>query len=94
MENTYAITDIAGQFDRLCPGQVDDSSGHSGHDHGDDNPTIGWFCDGGNVGNHVCSIPADCIDPLQEYLIALPDGSLDDGGLEEIVINFGGKWEP
>ena len=99
-ENKMAtIQDIAAQFDRLCPSQVDTTisgngqpeAGHIGHDN-DGVFSIGWFCSGGNVGESLCEIPEDAIDALYGKLAALPDASLDNGGIEEIVRAVGGKW--
>jgi len=65
---TVDIRDISGEFDRLCPDQVDDTiagngqpeAGHVGHDGDDEEwPCVGWFCAGGNVGNPVVSIHPD-----------------------------------
>jgi len=89
----YTIEAIAAEFDRLCPSQVSDDAGHIGHTHPDRAPSVGWFCDGGNIGNHVCEIPRGCIDGLYEKLAELPDGDLDDGGIDDIVILCGGVWE-
>lgn len=48
------IHDIAAQFDRLFPGEVDEGSGHIGHEAKNGEPAlVGWFTDGGNAGNPV-----------------------------------------
>jgi hypothetical protein len=99
-ENKMAtIQDVAAQFDRLCPSQVDatisgngqQEAGHIGHNN-DGVFSIGWFCSGGNVGESLCEIPADAIDTLHDRLAAMEDGSLDNGGIEKIVREVGGKW--
>lgn len=99
MNATVTIEDIAAQFDRLCPSQVDtsisgngqQSAGHNAHDN-DGVLSIGWYCDGGNCGNPVCSIPTESIEPMHTYLAGLTDGSLDNGGIDKIVSQFGGRW--
>jgi hypothetical protein len=93
------IRDIALQFDRLCPSQVDTTisgnghqeSGHVGHDT-DGVLSIGWYCAGGNAGESLCEIALSTIKDLYKRLASLPDGSLDDGGIDEIVREFNGKW--
>jgi hypothetical protein len=93
------IRDIALQFDRLCPSQVDTTisgnghqeSGHVGHDT-DGVLSIGWYCAGGNAGESLCEISLSTIEDLYKRLASLPDGSLDDGGIDEIVREFNGKW--
>lgn len=101
MTQSHTIQEIAEQFDRICPSQVDSNlsgngqreAGHVGHEAEDgESYIVGWSCAGGNVGHSVCEIPADCLDRLHERLASLPDGSLDGGGIEEIVVECGGEW--
>jgi hypothetical protein len=99
MTKQATIEDIAAQLDRLCPSQVDETesgngqqeAGHNAHDS-DGVLSIGWYCSGGNCGHPVCSIPVEQVQPLYDYLDSLPDGSLDDGGIDKIVVQFGGEW--
>ena len=94
-EDNPCIHDIAGQFDRLCPSQVDEttagngqqSAGHDGHpDWDEESPgmdSVGWYCDGGNVGNPVLEIHRDDVGTLYARLVALPDSALDEEYLPE-----------
>ena len=99
MTKQATIEDIAAQLDRLCPSQVDrtisgngkQEAGHNAHDN-DGVLSIGWYCSGGNCGESLFVLPADSIQPLFDHLASLADGSLDNGGIEQIVREVGGKW--
>ncbi len=104
-KQTHDIDDIAAEFDRVCPSQVDDTprdyghgyeAGHIGHGADDEreHPVVGWFCSAGSVGNPIAEIPADCIEPLYERLSGLPDGACDNdvADLAAIVAECGGEW--
>ncbi len=69
LERLDLAADLAREFDRLFPEQVDDTprdwghgteAGHIGHQNGDGQPiTVGWYCAAGNAGNPVLDIPID-----------------------------------
>jgi hypothetical protein len=89
---TASIYNIADELDRLCPSQVGDGAGHKGHEHGDDWPSVGWFCDGGNVGNSVFAIHPDDMQAAYDRLSGMPDGALDAGGLTESLSGLRIEW--
>jgi len=90
------ISDIAAEFDRLSPSQVDTTlagngqqqAGHTGHYHADGSwPSVGWYCDGGNAGNPVIEIHPDDLDAALTILQAMPDGAADaNGGAIDTVL--------
>lgn len=96
----HDIHEIADEFDRLCPSQVESTpsdhghgreAGHMGHE-GDDVDTVGWYCASGNVGHPIAEVPHDRIDAMYGRLSTLPDGALDAGGLDALVVECGGRW--
>lgn len=102
---TITCYDFARELDRLCPSQVDETisgngqreAGHVAHlGHSDVGgllaDTIGWSCDGGNVGNAVCDIVQADVPAAVSLLRALPDGSLDNGGLRESLDGLRIDW--
>lgn len=98
---TYSIHEIAGEFDRLFPDQVDTTtagngeyeSGHNGHEHdGEESDTVGWFADGGNVGHPVMDVRRADVQLAGETLAALePVRSLSD--VERALADAGVRYE-
>ena len=96
-ETKKTISDIAAQFDRICPSQVDrtisgngqQEAGHIGHDN-DGVLTVGCYECGGNSGEPLCEIPVDAIDTLHDLLAQLPIGKA--GQMRNAVLACGGKW--
>ena len=91
------INDIAAEFDRLSPSQVDrstagngqQSAGHHGHNGDSDGwPVVGWYCDGGNAGNRVVEIHPDDLDTAATVLRSLPDAAIDTGAIQDIEAAF------
>jgi hypothetical protein len=93
------LSDIQTHIDRLAPSQVDETvSGNgnreAGHRWFDNSLTLGWYCEGGNVGNPVFWFAnrREALDALTK-LAALPDGWLDAGGdLSAIVGGERRRW--
>lgn len=101
--NYDAIYEIAEEFDRLCPSQVDRTpcdcghgyeAGHVGHEpDAEGGPAVvGWFCAAGNAGHPLAEIPVDCLQATLDRLRGLADGALDSGGVDELIEGCGGKW--
>ena len=96
MTTTTTIHDIAAEFDRLSPSQVDtaiagngqQSAGHDAHEYDDAWPAVGWYCDGGNSGNRVVEIHPDDITKAAEVMGPLPDGAIDSGAIQDIEAAF------
>jgi hypothetical protein len=80
----YDIYEIAKEFDRLFA--ADESlvdltriswgdgqlAGHSGHEYeGEDSSTVGWYCDGGNVGHPLLDIANDDLQRAGEALAGM-----------------------
>ena len=91
---TRTLHDIANQLDRLHNGtdHVDrapagngqQSAGYSGC-HDNSPQSIGWYCDGGNAGEMLFSIPAEEIDGAFVRLAAAAPG---DGTAEAMIRQY------
>jgi hypothetical protein len=99
---TKTICDLAAEFDRLSPSQVDTSlsgngqqeAGHIGHEAHDDchMATVGWFCAGGSVGNPVLRIHEDDIAAAVDRLASLPDGAMDNSDISVDAVLTGLRY--
>ncbi len=73
-----SIYEVAEQIGRLCPADVSEDAGYSAHEGREGQPdSVGWYCDGGNAGNPVLTIPREETVEFARRLAALPDGHLD-----------------
>ena len=83
MSKTYDIYEIAKEFDRLFPGDVNDTEidhgqgtmagyvGHEGNDYDQAEPSVGYFYDGGNCGHPIMSIDKEDLQRAGELLSTL-----------------------
>lgn len=92
--NDYTAQEIAEQLDRLHAdtehvdrarsGNGHQSAGYSGDD-ANEPPTIGWYCEGGNVGHVIAAIPLDEIDDVYNRVASATPG---DGTAEAVIRQY------